>query len=164
MKKILLNPVGMLVSGLLLGVISRLLDIYTTNLGNVFSQLAIWILLGVLISIYSPTQKKAMFHIFLFCIGMLVAYYGTAVLTNGVYSRTMIVGWTLFAVCSPLFAYFTWLTKRKGLFPKMISTCIVVVSLFSSVLLFDGLRIYDVIINVLLIYFLFFKRIKRSVL
>ncbi len=31
MKKLILNPISMFVSGLLLGVVSRLLDIYTQN-------------------------------------------------------------------------------------------------------------------------------------
>ena len=35
MKK-LLNPLCMFILGLVLGVISRLLDIYTTNLGNIY--------------------------------------------------------------------------------------------------------------------------------
>ena len=61
MKKIL-NPAGMFISGLLLGTLARLLDIYTQNLGNVFSQMAIWILLGVIISIYSDSKKKAMLN------------------------------------------------------------------------------------------------------
>lgn len=60
--------------GLLLGVGSRLLDIYTENLGNIFSQMAIWILFGVLISIYSRSKTKAMINIFPFCIGMLITY------------------------------------------------------------------------------------------
>ena len=53
MKKYILNPISMFLIGLILGVISRLLDIYTQNLGNILSQMAIWILFGILISIYS---------------------------------------------------------------------------------------------------------------
>ena len=67
-KKVILNPISMFVIGLVLGIISRLLDIYTSNIGNIFSQMAIWILLGVLISIYSSSKKKAMINIFPFCI------------------------------------------------------------------------------------------------
>lgn len=58
MKKVL-NPVGMFVIGLLLGIISRLFDIYFQNLGNIFSQMSIWILLGVIISIYSSSKKTS---------------------------------------------------------------------------------------------------------
>ena len=87
MKKTILHPVGMLVCGFTLGVLSRILDLYTENWGNVFSQLAIWILLGVLISIYSPSKGAAMANILPFCLGMLLTYYGAAILTDGIYSR-----------------------------------------------------------------------------
>lgn len=38
---------------------------------------------------------------------------------------------------------------------------IVLVSILSSVLLFDCLRVYDFVIDGLLVYFIFFKRIDR---
>lgn len=161
MKKYILNPVSMFIIGIILGVISRLFDMYTQNLGNILSEMAIWILFGVLISIYSSSKKKAMLNIFLFCIGMLLAYYFVAIITNGIYSKTIIVGWTIFALFSPILAYFTWMTKEKGVFPKLISISIVIVSILSSIILFDKLRIYDFIINGILIYYLFFKDIRR---
>lgn len=161
MRKKLLNPISLFFAGLLLGVVSRLLDIYTQNLGNIFSQMAIWILFGVLISIYSSSKKKAMVNILPFCLGMLITYYFVAFVTKGVYSSTMIIGWTIFAFFSPILAYFTWLTKEKGIFPKIISVGIVLVSVLSSILLFDRLRFYDFIIDGIMIYFLFFKKIER---
>lgn len=97
MKKIL-NPLGMFIAGLMLGGIIRLLDNYTQNLGNMFSELAIWILLGTIISIYSKTKNKAMLNILPFSIGMLITYYIVAALTNGVYSKTFIIGWSIFAL------------------------------------------------------------------
>ena len=160
-KKIL-NPAGMFVSGLLLGTLARLLDIYTQNLGNVFSQMAVWILLGVIISVYSDTKKKAMLNILPFCLGMLITYYVTAFVTNGVYGESFIIAWTVFAFCTPIMAYFAWMTKEPGIFPKIISIGIVAVSVLSSIVLFDRLRVYDYIIDLLLIYFLFFKKIERN--
>ena len=160
MKK-LLNPLCVFILGLVLGVISRLLDIYTTNLGNIFSQMAIWILFGVLISIYSSSKKKAMLNIFPFCVGMLITYYFVAFISKGVYSNMFIIAWTIFAFCSPILAYFTWMTKQKGIFPKIISIGIILVSMLSSIFLFDRLRIYDFIINGIMIYFLFIKKINR---
>ena len=160
--KRLLRPHWMFCIGLILGVISRLLDIYTQNLGEIFSQMAIWILLGTLISIYSKTKKSAMMNVFPFCMGMLITYYAVAIITKGVYSNIFIIGWSVFAFCSPIFAYFTWMTKEKGIFPIIISIGIILVSILSSILLFDRLRIYDFIIDGLLIYYLFFKKIKRD--
>ena len=157
----ILNPVSMLVIGLLLGIVSRLLDIYTTNLGNIFSQLAIWILFGVIISIYSDTKLKAMVNVFLFCVGMLITYYLTAVITDGVYSGIMIAGWTMFALCSPILAALTRYTKERGIIPKMIGMGIIAVSVLSSIILFDGFRFYDLIIDCVLVYLLFIKRVKR---
>ena len=140
MKKYVLNPISLFFIGLVLGVISRLLDIYTQNLGNMFSQMAIWILFGVLISIYSKTKKKAVQNILPFCIGMLITYYFVAFISKGVYSSVFITGWTIFAFCSPILAYFTWITKEKGVFPKIISIGIISISILSSVILFDRLH------------------------
>ncbi|MDD2391543.1 MAG: DUF6518 family protein [Bacilli bacterium] len=160
MKKYILNPLSMFFIGLILGIISRLLDIFTQNLGNIFSQMAIWILFGVLISIYSKTKKKAMLNVLPFCIGMLITYYFVAFITNGVYSNIFIVGWTIFAFCSPILAYFTWMAKEKGIFSKIISVGIILVSLLSTIVLFDRLRVYDFIINGIMVYYLFFKKIE----
>lgn len=167
MKNKILNPICMFVVGAILGVISKLLDIYDTVLyldmtfASILSELSIWILLGVLISIYSKTKKDAMINVFIFCVGMLITYYLTAEITNAIYGWTFIKGWTIFTLFTPLFAYFTWKTKEKGFFAKIISIGIIIVTIIASIILFGGPRIYDVVIVILLIYFLFFKKIKR---
>ena len=162
MNRWLWKPVPMFFGGLLLGVISRLLDIYTQNLGNIFSETAVWILMGTLISIYSQTRKKAMVNVFLFCIGMLITYYVVAVISKGVYGWAFIIGWTIFACCTPVFAFFAWMSKENGLFAVIIRVGIVAVLLLSSVILFHGPHFYDIIIMIILAYFLFFKRVERS--
>lgn len=162
MRKILLNPFAMFIIGLCAGVLSRLLDIYTQNLGEIFSQMAVWILFGTLISIYSHTPKRAAGNTLAFCLGMLITYYTVAALSHGVYDKSFIIGWTLFALCSPVLAYVTWMTKQKGILPKIISIGIVGVSVLSSVLLFDRFRIYDLLIDGCLIFFLFFADVQRD--
>lgn len=161
MKKYILNPISMFLTGLILGIISRLSDIYTQNLGNILSQMAIWILFGILISIYSKTKKSAMINILPFCIGMLITYYFVAFISKGVYSNIFIIGWTIFALCSPILAYFTWKTKENSIFSKIISVVIIMVSIISTIVLFDRLRFYDFIINGIMVYYLFFKKIER---
>ena len=84
-----------------------------------------------------------------------------AFVTKGIYSSVFIIGWTVFALLSPIMAYFTWMTKEKGVFPKIISVGIIVISLLSSKILFDRIRFYDIIISVIMIYFLFIKKIER---
>ena len=161
MSSRIMNPFSMLCFGLAIGAAARLLDIFTTNLGEVFSQMAVWILMGTLISIYSRTAKHAMVNVLAFCLGMLVTYYFAAALSHGVYSMEFIIGWTVFALCSPVMAYFAWLTKERGIFAKIVGVGIVAVSILSSILLFDRLRIYDFLIDGILIYFLFFKKVNR---
>lgn len=39
---------------------------------------------------------------------------------------------------------------------------IILVSILSTIILFDRLRVYDFVINGILIYYLFFKKIKRN--
>lgn len=150
----------MFAAGAVMGVLSKLLDIYTTNLANIFSEMSVWILFGVLISVYSPTKAKAALNVFLFCIGMLAAYYITAEMTGSVYGKSLVIGWSVFSLFSPLFAYFTRMTKEEGAVPKIISVGIILTTLFASVILFEGPRVYDVIIIVALIWLLFIKKVK----
>lgn len=154
-------PVAMFLFGAVLGVVSKLLDIHTQNLGNIFSQMSIWILLGTLIAILSKTKGKAAWNVFVFCVGMLITYYITAELSASVYSMTFIYGWMGFSVCSPVFAWFTWMTKEKGIFSKIISFGILLVSLMISIVIFDGPRVYDIVIILILAYFLFIHKVKR---
>ena len=157
----LLNPLAMLLCGLVIGAAVRLLDIYTENLGVIFSQMAVWILLGTLIAIYSPTPGRAMANILPFCLGVLATYYAVAVITHGVYGKSYIIGWTVFALLSPLMAYLAWRSKEKGTFSALLRVGIVAVSVLSSLLLFEGFRVYDFIIDGLLVSFLFFKKVRR---
>lgn len=159
--KRLLTPLSMLIAGLMLGAAARLFDIYCQTLGEIFSQMAVWILLGTLIAIYSPTRKAAMLNILPFCIGMLLTYYATAMITRGVYSWSFILGWTVFALLSPVMACIAWTTKQRGALAKIIGAGIVLASVLSSVLLFDHLRVYDLIIDGLLVYLIFFKKVNR---
>lgn len=156
-----LVPVVMFLFGAVLGVATKLLDIYTQNLGNIFSQMSIWILLGTLISIFSKTKGKAALNVFVFCIGMLITYYITAELTNSVYGMTFIYGWAAFSVCSPVFAWLTWMTKEKGVLGKIVSFGILLVTLTVSVVVFEGPRVYDIVIMLVQAYFLFICRVKR---
>ncbi len=158
----ILHPLPMLIIGLALGFAARLFDIYLEELGSVFSEMAVWILIGTLIAIYSPTKKRAAANVFCFCIGMLFAYYLTAVLTHGVYGRAYIIGWTVFAFCTPVLAPLAWMSKEKGKLAVILRVGIVAVSVLSSILLFDRLRFFDLIINAVLVYYLFFKEIRRA--
>lgn len=168
MKKYILNPISLFIIGGILGIISKYLDIYDTvqshgfTFGEMFSELSIWILFGVLISIFSETKKKAMINILPFCLGMLLTYYITAEIENAIYGWQFIKGWLIFCLFSPLMAYLTWMTKEKGIIPKIISVGIILVTAVTSLILFGGPSWYDLVIIIILIYLLFIKKVKRN--
>ena len=58
-RSVIFNPVFMLAAGALLGAASRYFDMHTQVLGDIFSETAVWILLGTAISLYSPTACRA---------------------------------------------------------------------------------------------------------
>lgn len=155
----LLCPLSMFACGLLLGAAVRY---FLPDARRDILTVSVWILLGTLIAIYSPTMKDAALNILPFCLGMLFTYYAAAMLTHGVYGWSFIIGWTVFALLSPLMACLTHITKRRGVIPKVIGTGIVLVSVASGVLLFDRLRIYDIIIDGFLVYFIFFAKTCRQ--
>lgn len=144
MSRAALQAAVLFIIGILLGIITKLLDIYTTNIGNVFSQMSVWIFLCTVIAIYSKTAFKAAANVFAFCIGMVAAYYMTALLTASVYSSMFVWGWSLFAVFTLALGFIAWHAKGKGFISWMIAICILLGMLAAAVLLFDRIRISDI--------------------
>lgn len=62
----LLNPISMFLSGLFLGTAARLLNIYTQNLGEIFSQMSIRILLFDRLRIYDFAIDGLLIHFIFF--------------------------------------------------------------------------------------------------
>ena len=167
-KEYILHPISMFIIGLLTGIIIKLIDIHFRvqrfgfTLSDVFSELGIWILIGVIISLFSKNKKYVMLNIFLFSIGMLITYYITAEVTNSIYGWTFIKGWSLFACLSPILAYLVTLTKEKGLLSLVIKIGILLVYLITNIIIFGGPRIYDIVFILILIYLLFIKKCKKT--
>ena len=163
-REFFLNPISMFLLGLLLGIGSRILDLneYTVISGKIFSQISVWILLCTLISIYSPTPKYAMFNVFPFCINMLIAYYVYDDIVSKESSVYAYLWWSVVAVAAPLLAYIVWYSKEKGVVPRIIRWGVLLVSILSSIIVFDGFEYWDIIINAILAYFLFFQKTHRE--
>lgn len=166
-RELLLNPISMFFLGLMLGVGIRVLDLnpnFVSNWGKVFSQVSIWILLCTLIAIYSPTPKDAMYNVFPFCVNMLVAYYIYDDLVAQQSSTYAYLWWSAIAVLAPILAYITWFAKERGLVPRIIRWSILIISMLSSIIIFDGYEYWDTIINTILAYFLFFQKTNREMM
>ena len=94
--------------------------------------------------------------------GMLASYYAAAIITDRVYAWSSIISWTVFALFSPLMAYLAWLAKQERPFSKILGIGIVLVSVMSGIMLFDGFKVYYFIIDALLVYFIFFKKTRQN--
>ena len=164
MKDQLFSPGGMLAIGCLMGILSKLSDVGSHMghlqiiLSEMTSQMSLWILIGVVISLFSRSRKLAMVNIFLFCMGMLAAYYVTAEVTHAVYGWSFIKDWAVFACFSPVMAYLVTLTKRKGFLPFLIKIGVLVVYAGVDLLLFGGPQIFDIVLLLPLLYLLFVKK------
>ena len=157
LSKALLHTGLIAVAGMGLGVTAKLLDIYTSTLGNIFSQMSVWIFLCTTMSVLSSTPFRAAINVFSFCAGMLPAYYVTAELTSSVYSSLFIHGWTLFALLTPALGFCTWYARGKGLLSKCIIAGIILVMLAAAVILFDKIRVADIVFAVLTCFVLIKK-------
>lgn len=158
MKTISNSTILSILFGFVMGCAARLLDIYTNNLGNIFSQPAVWILIGTALTLYAANSRSAMISVFSFNICMVAAYYAVAILSNGVYGIPFIIGWTVVAVLSPILSRIVWICKKRGVLSSVISVGVVLCSALSSIIMFDRLRIYDFAIDAVLIWLLFFKK------
>ena len=76
---------------------------------------------------------------------------------SGIYAPSIIFGWTAFALCSPIMAFVVYYVKYGGVIGKTVSVLIISVSCAAGVILYGGPRVYDVIIDILLVFLLFSK-------
>lgn len=149
-------------AGLIFGVAAKLFDLYTPTLGDIFSQMSVWIFLGTVITVFSSTPWRAGANVFFFCVAMLFAYYLTAELMSSAYSMTLVCGWTVFAFFSPVLAFCTWYAKGKGILSKVIGVGIIFVMLIAAVVLFDKIRPADLLFAILTGIVLFTRRRPKS--
>lgn len=149
LNRAVIYSMGIMACGLITGVGVKLMDIYTVHLGNIFSQMSVWIFICSALAVYSSTPRRAAVNVFLFCAGMLLTYYLTAEGMHSPYSMTFVYGWSVFSLFSPVLAFFTWYAKGKGAVSRLLTAGIVVVLLVLAVLLFDRIRISDLVFAVL---------------
>lgn len=159
--KKLVNPILLLMLGLITGVVIKLLDLYTTNLGNVFSELSVWIMIGTMISVFSASPWRAGLNVFVYSIGMLTTYYICAELFNAVWSKGIAFGWLAFSLILPILAFATWYAKGKGFIATILRIGIIAVMLVSAEILF-GIGVADILIAIITALILFTGNKSKS--
>src|SRR5690606_21634168 len=126
----------LLIIGVLLGVLSKVLDTTPSNhlpyfleildLRNFFSRMGVWIFLATVISVYSKSPVQSAVNVFLFFVGMVGSYYLYTVLVAGFFPKSYMMIWISLTCISPFLAFVTWYAKGKGVMALSISTIIFV--------------------------------------
>lgn len=126
---------GIILSGFLLGVLQKWIDgtaastlpmiLQQLDIGNYFGRLAIWILLGTIISMYSESPLRAAINTFFFFLSMLAGYYIYCNYVLGFLPRTYMMMWIVIAFASFVMAYICWYAKGEGIVAIFISSMII---------------------------------------
>ena len=143
-------------AGIVLGIFSKWLDntaldstvwwqrlLEITDLGNFFSELAVWLLLALIIAVCSSSALQAALNVFLFFAGMCAAYHLYTILFSGFNPSSYMMIWYGITLLSPILAVFCWYAKGKGALPVILDTAIIAVfalSCFSIGLIYISLR------------------------
>ncbi|MBA9029167.1 MULTISPECIES: hypothetical protein [Bacillaceae] len=122
------------IAGVILGVISKVLDTTPSNylpyflemldLRNFFSRMGVWIFLAVVISVYSKSPVRSAINVFMFFVGMVGSYYLYTVMIAGFFPKSYMMIWIVMTVISPFTAFVCWYAKGKGIIATSISSII----------------------------------------
>lgn len=113
------------IGGIILGIISKVLDETASNLlpyflevldlRNFFSRMGVWIFLAVLISVYTKSPVRSAINVFLFFAGMVGSYYLYTVMVAGFFPKSYMMLWMIMTIISPFIAIVCWYAKGKGI-------------------------------------------------
>lgn len=136
-NKKLLNTILIFILGVSLGILSKWLDslslydsipfhrfIETIDLGNILSELPIWILIGTAISIFSKSPKRASLYVFLFFLGMNISYHMYTVYILGFNPQSYMMIWYGITLISPIMAPLCWYAKQNSKFSSILRVII----------------------------------------
>ena len=125
---------GIILFGFVLGVLQKWMDgtasstfpaiLQQLDIGNFFGRLAIWILLGTIISVYSESPLRAAINTFFFFISMLAGYYLYCNYILGFLPRTYMMMWIVISFASFFMAYICWYAKGEGIIAILLSSVI----------------------------------------
>ena len=134
-KRQIVITLGVILLGFLLGILQKWIDgtgesnlpviLQQLDIGNYFGRLAIWILLGTIISMYSESPLRAAINTFSFFISMLAGYYLYCNYVLGFLPRTYMMMWMVIAFASFFMAYICWYAKGNGTIAIIISSVII---------------------------------------
>lgn len=124
-----------LIAGILLGIFSKWLDslaldsriwwhriIERLDLGNFFSEMAVWLLIALAIAVFSSSVLMAALNVFVFFTGVCASYHLCSILFAGFDPSSYMVIWYVITLISPALAVLCWYAKGKGMIPILLDT------------------------------------------
>ena len=142
-KSQIVITLGVILLGFLLGTLQKWIDgtggsnlpliLQQLDIGNYFGRLAIWILLGSIISVYSESPVRAAINTFVFFISMLAGYYLYCNYVLGFLPRAYMMIWIVVSFASFFMAYICWYAKGEGIIAILISSVIIGVLLAQAI-------------------------------
>lgn len=139
-KSAIISVAFVFAAGIVLGVIAKWLDnlaldstiwwhrlIEKTDLGNFFSDLAVWLLIAVVTAVFSPSALRAALNVFIFFAGMCAAYHIYSAVFSGFNPLSYMMIWYGITLLSPILAALCWYAKGEGTVPVIIDTAIIAV-------------------------------------
>ena len=143
----LLGLLAMAAAGLAAGVLAKWADFSGIRLlGDVFSELPVWILLGLVIARCSGSPGRAAAHALVFFLAMIPAYYLAAEWMDGVWGMAYVYGWTIVACLSPFAACAVWYAFGRGWLPNVLSVLIVAAALLADPMVLRRLSLRDFVL------------------
>ena len=139
-KNAVISALLIFAAGIVLGIISKRLDdlaldstvwrhriLETLDLGNFFSDFAVWLLIALIIAVFSSSAVRAALGVFIFFAGMCVAYHVYSIIFSGFDPSSYMMIWYGITLLSPLFAVICWYAKGAGTLPVIIDIAIIAV-------------------------------------
>lgn len=117
----IITALGVFLSGILLGVIAKAAD-SVSLIGDIGTDLAIWVLLGTLIAAYSRRPASAAINTLLFFLGLLAGYYAYCQFVLGFFPQAYSLSWLIVALISAPCAAILWFARSPGLTGSLITS------------------------------------------
>lgn len=128
-----------LLLGVGMGAFAKLLDCIPSNklpflleyldVRNFLGRFAVWILIGLWLSVCSSSPSRAAVNVLLFFFGMVSAYFLYSKYIAGFFPRSYAMVWFGFTAASPLLAFLCWYAGGKGI-PSLALSVILLAILF----------------------------------
>ncbi len=137
----------MLLAGAAVGLLAKWADFsHIQLLGDIFSELPIWIVLGLVIARCSGSPGRAAAYAFVFFLAMIPAYYLAAEWMGGVWGMAYVYGWAAVACLSPFAAYAVWYAFGRGWLSALLSVAVVASAALADVAVLRRLNFRDFVL------------------